>query len=97
MASRATRLNPGPLGDAPMKLPRSSSPRFPTSSEEADVVYKRWDRLNGRYYYIADVLLESGEALVVTFDGDTNIAVEIGGLPVPSELFATAISGYHVR
>lgn len=71
-----------------MVLPRAQHPRFPTSQDESDAVWKRWDRLNGRYYYVADVILKNGRIIrEVTFDKDTNIAVEIVGSRVPRDLF----------
>ena len=77
--------------------PRSDTLRFPNSVEEAYLVYDRWDRLNGRYYFRAQVILQTGETLLVTFDSDTNIAVEVTGLRVPERLFSATIIGCHVR
>jgi hypothetical protein len=59
-------------------IPRSPSPRFPTSESEARKVYRHWDRLNGRYYFVADVALRNGNVLRdVVFDGESNIAVAL--------------------
>ena len=80
-----------------VKLPQPDTPRFPSSAEEAVIVYERWHRLNGRYYFIADVVLENGEKLSVTFDSDTNIAVQVGGLPVAARLYLAAIRECRVR
>jgi hypothetical protein len=41
-------------------------------------VYRQWDGLNGRYYFVADVFLDDGSVRRdVTFDSDKNVAVEI--------------------
>ena len=80
-----------------VKLPRSDTPRFPNSAEEAALVYEQWDRLNGRYYFMADVVLENGERLLVTFDSDSNIAVQVGGLPVAARFYLAVIRQCRVR
>jgi hypothetical protein len=55
---------------------------MPPSVERGKAVYQRWDRLNGRYYVTADVRLSDGSLhRGVHFDGDTRIAVLIGGQP----------------
>jgi hypothetical protein len=54
--------------------------RMPRDSDEAQAVYTRWDRLNGRYYIKADVRLGDGRVYRdVVFDGDRYVAVEING------------------
>lgn len=64
-----------------------AAPRMPESFAEAEQVFRRWDSLNGRSYFLADVLLEGGRVLIdVTFDGDTRIAVRYGRLPVYRQL-----------
>jgi hypothetical protein len=64
-----------------------AAPRMPESFAEAEQVFRRWDSLNGRSYFLADVLLEGGRFLTdVTFDGDTRIAVRHGRLPVYRQL-----------
>jgi hypothetical protein len=76
-------------------LPRSAVPRMPVSEDEARRVFARWDRLNGRYDYIADVRFADGaHHRNVVFDADTNIAVEINGGPVflDPTFFARAIA-----
>ncbi len=69
-------------------LPRSVLPRMPVTDEEARRIVNRWDRLNGRYYYVADVRFADGSvARDVVFDADTNIAVS-----VQPQLFARPIA-----
>jgi hypothetical protein len=68
-----------------LPVPRGwfAQPRMPHSLAEAEQVFRRWDTLNGRYYFMADVLLEGGRFLSgVIFDGDSGIAVRHGRLPV---------------
>lgn len=61
----------------PRPAPRLKGlPRFPGSSAEAAETYARWDRLNGRYYFVADVRLPDGRRQELTFDSDRNIAVD---------------------
>lgn len=56
---------------------------MPESPAEAEQVFRRWDELNGRYYFKADLLLEGGRFLLdVVFDGDSRIAVEYGRRPI---------------
>lgn len=62
---------------------RAPEPRMPASQDEADRVFSAWDRLNGRYFFLATVRLDDGRVLPrVTFDADTNIAVQVGDLDV---------------
>jgi hypothetical protein len=68
-----------------LPVPRGwlAQPRMPQSLAEAEQAFRRWDTLNGRYYFVADVLLEGGRFLSgVIFDGDSGIAVWHGRLPV---------------
>lgn len=61
----------------------SDAPRMPASQDEADRIHRCWDRLNGRYFFVAEVELDDGRVLPsVTFDSDTNIAVEVGDVAV---------------
>lgn len=56
---------------------------MPIDRDEAQAVYDRWDRLNGRYYIEADVRLNDGCVYRnVVFDGDRYVAVEVNGGPV---------------
>jgi hypothetical protein len=56
---------------------------MPATLKEAKEVYCHYDRLNGRYYVKADVVLVGGGFLRdVGFDGDYAIAVEVDGRPV---------------
>lgn len=56
---------------------------MPKSKEEAERIYKAWDRLNGRYYFGADIEVAGiGLLRSVIFDSDTGVAVEIDGAPV---------------
>lgn len=56
---------------------RAEAPRLPMDAWEAERVFQRWDSLNGRYYFRADVVLRDGSLRRdVLFDGDANIAVE---------------------
>jgi hypothetical protein len=60
-------------------LPRADSPQLPRDATEAERVYNRWDSLNGRYYFKADIAVEGGLLLRdVIFDGDTQLAVLVG-------------------
>ena len=60
----------------PKRYPYSSKPRMPESQEEAERVYCHWDARNGRYYFLADVVLDGGVLLRdIEFDADSNIAV----------------------
>ncbi|MBI2395223.1 MAG: hypothetical protein HYV09_36980 [Deltaproteobacteria bacterium] len=63
-------------------LPRSPTLRFPTSFKEAQRVFRRWDRLNGRYFVIADVRTAARVLPRVTFDAHTNIAVTFEDTPL---------------
>ena len=72
-----------------LPVPRGwrAQPRMPQSLAEAEQVFRRWDTLNGRYYFVADVLLEGGRFFSgVIFDGDSGIAVRYGQLPVYRQL-----------
>jgi hypothetical protein len=61
----------------PVRSLPAESPRLPFDALEAERVFRRWDSLNGRYYFKADVRLDDGTLLQdMMFDGDTNIAVE---------------------
>jgi hypothetical protein len=67
---------------------------MPENQEEAEQVYGHWDARNGRYYFIADIVLDDGILRRgVVFDGDSNIAVEINSntLPVQPEFFGRLI------
>jgi hypothetical protein len=64
----------------PGPYPFSAEPRMPNTPEEAEQVYRRWDTLNGRYYFVADIVFVDGTTQKdVIFDGDSNIAVQIDG------------------
>ena len=64
-----------------------AQPRMPESFAEAEQVFRRWDTLNGRSYFVADVLLEGGRLLTgVIFCGDSRVAVRHGRLPVYRQL-----------
>jgi hypothetical protein len=72
-----------------LPVPRGwfAQPRMPQSLAEAEQVFRRWDTLNGRYYFVADILLEGGRFFSgVIFDGDSGIAVRYGQLPVYRQL-----------
>jgi hypothetical protein len=55
--------------------------RFPESMELASQVRAAWDSRNGRYYVSANVLTRLGW-LIVTFDFDSRLAVEVDGRPI---------------
>jgi hypothetical protein len=62
----------------PKHYPYSNAPRMPESQEEAERVYRHWAVRNGRYYFLADVVLDDGILRHdVEFDGDSNIAVRV--------------------
>lgn len=66
-----------------LQHPRADEPRMPASMTEAEHAFRRYNGLNGRYYFVADVVLEGGRLLPgVTFDGDSRIAVEYNRRPV---------------
>jgi hypothetical protein len=72
----------------------AETPRLPSDALKAGRVFRRWDGLNGRYYFEADVVLDDGTLLrEMTFDGDTNIAVSFGGRwdYLPPSLFGRQI------
>gem|GEM_PF-4403834 len=65
---------------------------MPADAAEAERVYRRWDSLNGRYYFIADVALTDGSLLRdVVFDSDTNVAVQVN-----PEVYGATISEWLV-
>lgn len=76
-------------------VPRTRGwPRFPANAGEAYAVRQRWDRLNGRYYFAADVTLSTGETIRdVTFDSDRNVAVYVrgGDVELSPELLGASI------
>jgi hypothetical protein len=64
----------------PKPHPYSAEPRMPNTLEEAERVYHKWDILNGRYYFVADIVFTDGTSQKdVVFDGDSNIVVKIDG------------------
>ena len=68
--------------------PRKQPPpwRMPVDRDTARRVYAAWDRLNGRYYQRADLRLPDGTVLEgVLFDGDSRVAVEARGRPLPEQ------------
>ena len=43
---------------------------MPKTAREAERVYRHWDRLNGRYYFMDDLFLDNQELYRdVVFDG----------------------------
>jgi hypothetical protein len=74
----------------------SASLRFPSDRTEAEEVWQHWDWLNGRYYVVADVIVDEHVLLRdAVFDRDTGIAVEVGNerLYDRADLFGRRISG----
>ena len=52
--------------------------RLPASLGEGERIYRRWDRLNGRYYTEADLVLDDDTLLQdVICDSDTRVALLI--------------------
>jgi len=51
------------LGSHLQPLHPSGVPRLPAHEIEAERVHRRWDSLNGRYYFTADLVLEDGTLL----------------------------------
>jgi hypothetical protein len=81
--------NPSPRRWLPL---RSEHPRFPKCAIEYWAVCAHWDHLNGRYYFVGDVVLSTGQTVrEVTFDRDTNVAVEIDDRPM-TEFFGREIA-----
>jgi hypothetical protein len=59
-----------------MRIARSTLPRFADNSSEGEQAYRHWDRINGRYFMIADLILDDASLVPeVTFDTDTNVAL----------------------
>jgi hypothetical protein len=55
---------------------------MPANSKQAAEAYRWWDDRNGRYFLVADVVLEDGTFLKdVIFDTDLQVAVEVGRRP----------------
>jgi hypothetical protein len=52
--------------------------RLPVSRAQGERIYRRWDRLNGRYYTETDLVLDDDTLLQdVTCDSDTRVALLI--------------------
>jgi hypothetical protein len=52
--------------------------RLPATQAEGERIYRRWDRLNGRYYTEADLVLDDETLLQgVACDSDTRVALLI--------------------
>lgn len=72
---------------------------MPDTIAEAVRVSRQYESLNGRYYFVANILLEEGRFLeAVTFDGDSRVAVEYGGHPLSQQpdLIAKPVVAYLV-
>ena len=81
-----TVAEPAPWHRAPRSpIPDSVPLRpwvMPSNSNEAAKAYSWWDARNGRYFLVADVVLDDGTFLKdVTFDTDLRMAVEVGHRP----------------
>ena len=68
--------------------------RFPADAEEAQLRFRRWNALNGRYYVLADVQLDDGSQLEgVIFDGDSLVAVALDcDITRPIQIFGRFIT-----
>jgi hypothetical protein len=69
--------------------------RFPANMELAAQAHAAWDSRNGRYYVSANVLTKLGW-LIVTFDFDSRLAVEVDGRPIQDQHVGLGILGITV-